>query len=48
MNLRLRHRVIVNSTICPGNVTVASLGRCMVCTKCGTVGADVRPNWQST
>jgi hypothetical protein len=40
-----RHRVIVNVEHLSGNVTVASLGRRMVCTKCGTIGADVRPNW---
>jgi hypothetical protein len=25
--------------------SVPSLGPKMVCTKCGTIGADVRPNW---
>jgi hypothetical protein len=40
-----RHRVIVNVDLVPGDVTVASFGPRMVCTKCGTVGADVRPNW---
>jgi hypothetical protein len=29
----------------PGDVTVPSFGPRMVCTKCGTIGADVRPNW---
>jgi hypothetical protein len=29
----------------PGDVTVPSLGPKMVCTKCGTIGADARPNW---
>jgi hypothetical protein len=28
-----------------GDVPVPSLGPKMVCTKCGTIGADVRPNW---
>jgi hypothetical protein len=40
-----RHRVIVNVDHLPGDLTVSSLGPRMVCTKCGTVGADVRPNW---
>ena len=31
----------------PGDVTVPSFGPKMVCTKCGTIGADVRPNWRS-
>jgi hypothetical protein len=40
-----RHREIVNVEHLSGNVTVASLGRRMVCTRWGTIGADVRPNW---
>jgi hypothetical protein len=27
-------------------VAVPSFGPKMVCTKCGTIGADVRPNWR--
>jgi hypothetical protein len=42
---KCRHREIVNVEHLSGNVTVASLGRRMVCTKCGAPGADVRPNW---
>jgi hypothetical protein len=41
-----RHRVIVNVDHLPGDLTVPSFGPRMVCIKCGTVGADVRPNWQ--
>jgi hypothetical protein len=40
-----RHRVIVNVDHLPGDLTVPSFGRKMVCTNCGTIGADVRPNW---
>jgi hypothetical protein len=36
---------IMNVDHLPGNVTVPSLGQRMSCTKCGTVGADIRPNW---
>jgi hypothetical protein len=39
------HEVIMNVDHLPGDVTVPSLGPKMVCTKCGTIGADVRPNW---
>ena len=39
-----RHEVIMNVDHLPGDVTVPSLGLKMVCTKCGTIGADVRPN----
>jgi hypothetical protein len=41
-----RHRVIVNVDHLPGDLTVPSFGPRMVCTECGTIGADVRPNWQ--
>jgi hypothetical protein len=39
------HEVIMNVDHLPGDVTVPSLGLKMVCTKCGTIGADVWPNW---
>ena len=42
---RCLHEVIMNVDHLPDDVTVPSLGPTMVCTKCGTVGADVRPNW---
>jgi hypothetical protein len=35
-----------SSTTMPGDVTVPSFGPKMVCTRCGTIGADVRPNWK--
>ena len=41
-----RHRVIVNVDHLSGYLTVPSFGPKMVCTRCGTIGADVRPNWQ--
>jgi hypothetical protein len=40
-----RHEVIMNVDHLPGDVAVPSLGPKMVCTKCGTIGADARPNW---
>jgi hypothetical protein len=40
-----RHRVINHVDHLPGDLTVPSFGPRMVCTKCGTIGADVRPNW---
>jgi len=39
------HEVIMNVDHLPGDVTVPSLGPKMVCTKCGAIGADARPNW---
>jgi hypothetical protein len=29
-----------------GDLTVPSFGPRMVCTKCGMIGAEVRPNWR--
>jgi hypothetical protein len=30
----------------PDHVPVPSFGPRMVCTRCGIIGADARPNWQ--
>ena len=30
----------------PDNVPVPLFGPRMVCTRCGIIGADVRPNWR--
>jgi hypothetical protein len=38
------HEKIMNVDHLPGDLTVPSLGRRMACIKCGTAGADVRPN----
>jgi hypothetical protein len=40
-----RHEMVMNVDHLPGNLTVKSFEPRMVCTKCGTIGADVRPNW---
>jgi hypothetical protein len=42
---KCRHQVIINADHWPGDLTVKSFEPRMVCTKCGTIGADVRPNW---
>jgi hypothetical protein len=39
-----RHEVILNVDKYPGELLVREFGPRMVCTKCGMVGADVRPN----
>jgi len=39
------HETVMNVDHLPGDLTVPSFGPKMVCTKCGTIGADVRPNW---
>jgi hypothetical protein len=41
-----RHRVVINVDHLPGDLTVKSFELRMVCTKCGMIGADVRPNWK--
>jgi hypothetical protein len=41
-----RHEVILNVDEYPGDLLVREFGPRMVCTKCGMVGADVRPNWK--
>jgi hypothetical protein len=41
-----RHETIMNVDHLSGDLTVPSFGPKMVCTKCGTIGADVRPNWR--
>jgi hypothetical protein len=40
-----RHEVILNVDKYPGDLLVREFGPRMICTKCGMVGADVRPNW---
>ena len=40
------HRAILSAECWPDSVPVPSFGPRMVCTKCGIIGADARPNWQ--
>lgn len=40
------HSAVVNVDRYDDAVTVPAFRRRMVCTGCGIVGADVRPNWQ--
>jgi hypothetical protein len=44
--VRCRHEVVMNVDHLQTDLTVPSFGPRMVCTKCGTIGADVRPNWR--
>jgi hypothetical protein len=37
----------LNMDAYPGHVTVKSFESRMVCTSCGAMGADVRPDWSS-
>ena len=39
------HQSILDVTAFPDDVTVPTFGPRMVCTICGAIGADARPNW---
>jgi hypothetical protein len=39
------HRTIMSADPWPDDVTVPTFGQRMVCTRCGIIGADARPNW---
>jgi hypothetical protein len=41
-----QHRAVLSADRWPDNVAVPTFGPRMVCTTCGIVGADARPNWQ--
>jgi hypothetical protein len=40
------HYGLVDVSAYPDGVTVPSFGPRLVCTVCGAIGADARPNWQ--
>jgi hypothetical protein len=40
------HRAVLSADRWPDDVLVPAFGPRMVCTGCGIVGADARPNWQ--
>jgi hypothetical protein len=42
---RCRHSAAINADWLPGDMPVRSLCPRMVCTRCGMIGADVRPDW---
>ena len=39
------HEAVLDVSGFAGDVTVPSFCRRMVCTVCGAIGADARPNW---
>jgi hypothetical protein len=45
-SLAAQCEIVMNVDHLPGDLTVPSFGPRMVCTRCGMIGADVRPNWQ--
>jgi hypothetical protein len=40
------HRAVVSADPWPDHVPVPAFGPRMVCTGCGIIGADARPNWK--
>ena len=40
------HNAIVSAEPWPDDVPVSAFGPRMVCTVCGIIGADARPNWR--
>jgi hypothetical protein len=41
-----RPQVVINVEKLPGEPKLRWFGRRVVCTKCGTIEADARPNWR--
>ena len=41
-----RHTATMKVDHYPEDLTVSSFGPRMVCTRCGIIGADARPNWK--
>jgi hypothetical protein len=39
------HYAVINADRWPDEAVLLDLDRRAVCTKCGVIGADVRPNW---
>jgi hypothetical protein len=39
------HRAVVDADRWPDDTVLLDLDRRAVCTSCGMIGADVRPNW---
>jgi hypothetical protein len=40
------HQAVLSADRWPDDVAVPMFGPRMVCTRCGIVGADARPNWK--
>ena len=45
-SLVLEHRAIMSADPWPDEAPVQAFGPRMVCTRCGIIGAEARPNWR--
>jgi hypothetical protein len=43
--LYCHHHVVINADRWPDETVLLNMCRKTVCTKCGVIGVDVRPNW---
>jgi hypothetical protein len=43
---KCHHETVINADQWSDDVPVPTFGPRMVCTRCGIIGADVRPNWR--
>jgi hypothetical protein len=43
--LYCHHGAVINADRWPDETVLLDMNRSAVCTKCGMIGADVRPNW---
>jgi hypothetical protein len=43
---KCRHEVVMTANLWGDDVPVPAIGPRMICSKCGNIGADSRPNWQ--
>jgi hypothetical protein len=41
-----QHEAVIYADAYDESITIPSFGPRMICTSCGIVGADTRPNWQ--
>jgi hypothetical protein len=43
---KCHHRAVINVDAYPDDLAIPDFGERLVCIRCGTAGADVRPNWR--
>jgi hypothetical protein len=43
---KCQHQAVLSADHWPDDVPMPTFGPRMVCTRCGIIGADARPNWK--